>query len=128
MTANDWVQLALYFVVLLALAIPLGRFMARVLNGERTWLTGALRPLERVLYRLAGVAEDDEMTWPRYATALMVFSVASFLVVYLLQRLQGILPANPSGFAGRQPGPRVQHRRQLRHEHQLAGVRWRDHA
>jgi K+-transporting ATPase ATPase A chain len=96
-------QLALYFVVLLALAIPLGKFMALVLSGEQHWLTRVGRPLERGLYRMAGVTENDEMTWPRYATALLVFSVASFAVVYLLQRLQGLLPVNPAGFAGVTP-------------------------
>ena len=99
MTANDWIQIALYFFVLLALAIPLGRFMAKVMSGEPTWLTRVGRPLERSLYRLAGVAEDDEMTWQRYATALLVFSAACFAVVYLLQRVQGFLPANPAGFS-----------------------------
>ncbi len=103
MTANDWIQLTLYFVVLLVLAIPLGRFMAQVLGSEGNWLTRLGRPLERGLYRLAGVAEDDEMTWSRYAAALLVFSAASFTVVYLLQRLQAFLPANPSGFAGVSP-------------------------
>ncbi|MBP2648940.1 MAG: K+-transporting ATPase, KdpA, partial [Gemmatimonadetes bacterium] len=103
MTASDWIQLALYFAVLLALAFPLGRFMAHVMSGEQTWLTRLGRPLERGLYRLAGVADDDEMSWPRYATALLVFSAASFAVVYLLQRLQASLPANPAGFAGVSP-------------------------
>ena len=100
MTANDWIQVAVYFVVLVALAIPLGRFMAQVMSGEANWLSRIGRPLERGLYRLAGVSEDDEMTWPRYATAFIVFSVASFAAVYLLQRVQGFLPANPAGFAG----------------------------
>jgi len=96
MTANDWIQIVVYFVVLLALALPLGRFMARIMSGEQTWLTRLGRPLERALYRFAGVAEDDEMTWTRYATALLVFSVACVAVVYLIQRLQGFLPANPA--------------------------------
>ena len=100
MTANDWIQVAVYFVVLVALAIPLRRFMAQVMSGEANWLSRIGRPLERGLYRLAGVSEDDEMTWPRYATAFIVFSVASFAAVYLLQRVQGFLPANPAGFAG----------------------------
>ena len=100
MTANDWIQVSVYFVVLVALAIPLGRFMAQVMSGEANWLSRIGRPLERSLYRLAGVSEDDEMTWPRYATAFIVFSVTSFAAVYLLQRVQGFLPANPAGFAG----------------------------
>ena len=103
MTTNDWIQVAVYFAVLVALAIPLGRFMAQVMSGEANWLSRIGRPLERSLYRLAGVAEDDEMTWTRYATALLVFSVACFAVVYLLQRVQAFLPANPAGFAGVSP-------------------------
>ncbi len=103
MTGNDRIQIALFFGVLLLLAVPLGRFMAQVLSGEGNWITRAGRPLERGLYRLAGISEDDEMTWMRYATALLVFSVASFAVVYLVQRIQGFLPANPAGFVAVSP-------------------------
>jgi len=103
MTGNDRIQIALFFGVLLLLAVPLGRFMAQVLSGEGNWITRVGRPLERGLYRLAGISEDDEMTWMRYATALLVFSVASFAVVYLVQRIQGFLPANPAGFVAVSP-------------------------
>jgi K+-transporting ATPase ATPase A chain len=103
MTANDWIQIVVYFVALLALAVPLGRFMARVMSGEQTWLTRLGQPLERGLYRLAGVSESDEMTWQRYSVALLVFSTACLVVVYLLQRLQGFLPANPAGFGAVSP-------------------------
>jgi len=103
MTASDWIQIALYFLVLLALAIPLGRFMAKVMSGEPTWLTRVGQPLERSLYRLSGVAEGDEMTWQRYATALLMFSAACLAVVYLLQRVQGYLPANPAAFGAVSP-------------------------
>ena len=103
MTASDWIQIALYFLVLLALAIPLGRFMAKVMSGEPTWLTRVGQPLERSLYRLSGIAEGDEMTWQRYATALLVFSAACLAVVYLLQRVQGYLPANPAAFGAVSP-------------------------
>jgi K+-transporting ATPase ATPase A chain len=103
MTGNDLIQIALFFGVLLLLAVPLGRFMAQVLSGEGNWITRVGRPLERGLYRLAGISEDDEMTWMRYATALLVFSVASFAVVYLVQRIQGFLPANPAGFVAVSP-------------------------
>ncbi len=103
MTGNDWIQLALYFGVLLVLAIPLGHYIAQVLSGELNVATRIGRPLERWLYRLAGTSEADEMTWTRYATALLVFSIASFAAVYLLQRTQGLLPANPAGFPGVSP-------------------------
>jgi K+-transporting ATPase ATPase A chain len=95
-TGNAWLQIALFFGVLLALSEPLGAYMARVYGGERLALSRVLAPLERGLYRLAGVRADDEMEWPRYAGALLVFSVLSFLAVYLVQRVQAWLPANPA--------------------------------
>jgi K+-transporting ATPase ATPase A chain len=95
MTANGWLQFALYLVALTVLALPLGRYMAGVLGGRRTWLDGALGPLERALYRLAGVRADQEMAWPRYAVAMLLFNVAGLLTVYAIQRLQAALPLNP---------------------------------
>jgi K+-transporting ATPase ATPase A chain len=95
-TGNSWLQIALYFGVLLAVAEPLGAYMARVYSGERVLLERVLGPVERGIYRLAGVRVDDEMRWPRYAGALLVFSVLSTLVAYAFQRVQGALPANPA--------------------------------
>ncbi|MET0983901.1 MAG: potassium-transporting ATPase subunit KdpA [Steroidobacteraceae bacterium] len=92
-------QMALYCVVVAALARPLGSFMARVYEGERTVLSPVLEPMERLLYRLAGMDSSAEMDWKRYACALLLVNVAGFLLVYLLQRLQGVLPLNPQGFA-----------------------------
>jgi len=96
MTPNTWLQIALFFGLLLAVASPLGAYMARVYSGERVLLSRVLGPLERGLYRLAGVSEADEMRWPRYAVAMLIFNVFGFTAVYLLQRLQGLLPANPA--------------------------------
>jgi K+-transporting ATPase ATPase A chain len=96
MTVNGWLQFALYLVALTVLALPLGRYMANVLGGRRTFLDGALGPLERVLYRLAGVQPDVEMPWPRYAIAMLVFNVAGLLLVYAIQRMQAVLPLNPA--------------------------------
>src|SRR5262245_1497961 len=90
-----WIEIALYLVVLLLAAKPLGGFMARVLEGERTWLTPVLGPLEHLCYRVAGVRPDEEMGWKRYALAMMVFNMAGFAAVYALQRLQHLLPLNP---------------------------------
>ena len=97
MTINGWIQIAIYFVVLTALVVPLGRFMAEVFEGERTFLTPLLRPVETGLYRLAGVEETREQHWITYTLAMLLFNAAGFVLVYALQRLQNILPLNPAG-------------------------------
>ncbi len=84
--------------MLTALAWPLGAYMARVYIGEKTVLSGVLGPVERLLYRLSGVHADDDMDWKRYAVAMLLFNLLGTLVVYALQRLQGMLPLNPQDF------------------------------
>ena len=96
MTINGWIQIAIYFVVLTALVVPLGRFMARVFEGERTFLSPVLQPVEAVLYRLAGVDQKREQHWITYTVAMLFFNAAGFLVVYGLQRFQAMLPFNPA--------------------------------
>jgi potassium-transporting ATPase potassium-binding subunit len=96
MNINGWIQIAIYFAVLTALIVPLGRFMARVFEGERTFLSPVLRPLEVGLYRLAGVDERREQHWITYTVAMLIFNAAGFLLVYALQRLQSVLPLNPA--------------------------------
>jgi K+-transporting ATPase ATPase A chain len=103
MTAQGVLQTALYCAVLVACAWPLGAYMAAVYEGRRTWLTPLLRPLERGVYRLAGVDEDGETDWKRYALALLAVNLVGFVVVYLLQRLQAVLPLNPQGFGAVSP-------------------------
>jgi K+-transporting ATPase ATPase A chain len=103
MNVYSWFQLAFYLVVLLALAKPLGAFMAGVYQGERTFLDPVLRPLERLLYRLSGVRPDEEMNWKVYAIAMLTFNGLGLLAVYALQRLQGFLPLNPQGFGAVTP-------------------------
>jgi potassium-transporting ATPase potassium-binding subunit len=98
MNIYSWIQLVFYMIVLLALAKPLGTFMAKVYQGEKTFLDPVFGPVERLIYRLAGVHADEEMNWKVYAIALMLFNVLGLLVVYALQRLQGYLPLNPQGF------------------------------
>ena len=98
MTAQGIAQILLFFAIVLALTKPLGRFMARVFEGERTFLHPVLRPLERVIYRLGGVDEHSEQHWTTYAAALLAFSLVKFGITYGLQRLQGWLPLNPQGF------------------------------
>src|SRR4029434_10956385 len=97
MTFNGYIQLGLYLVVLLALAKPLGGFMARVYMGQRTRLDGVFGPLELLIYRLCGVRDEEEMGWKTYAIAMLLFNLFGFLAVYALQRLQGVLPLNPQG-------------------------------
>jgi len=99
MNFYSWLQLIVYFVVLLALAKPLGSFMAKVYQGERTFLDRILGPVERFAYRVSGIKPDEDMNWKTYAMAVMVFNVLGLIVVYLLQRLQGLLPLNPQGLS-----------------------------
>jgi K+-transporting ATPase ATPase A chain len=95
MTANGWLQIALYCVLLILITRPLGAYMTAVFAGQRTPLSAALRPMERVLYRAAGVNEAEDQHWVTYAIAMLAFSLAGFVVLYGLQRLQGVLPFNP---------------------------------
>ncbi|MFZ1471531.1 MAG: potassium-transporting ATPase subunit KdpA [Anaerolineae bacterium] len=103
MSTLDWLLPVVYLVVLLLLVKPLGGFMARVYGGQRTFLHPVLAPVERISYRAAAVNPDAEMTWKTYAVAMLVFNLLGLLVVYLLQRLQGILPFNPQGLAAVSP-------------------------
>jgi len=98
MTGLGILHIVVFFVVVLALTKPLGAYMLRIFQGQRTFLHPLLRPVERVIYRLVGVREDTEQRWTQYAASVIAFSVASFLFVYLMQRLQGFLPLNPMHF------------------------------
>src|SRR3989454_8219652 len=95
MTANGWLQIAIFLALVLAVTKPLGIFMACVFSREHTFLDLVLRPVERLLYRLTGVDEDHEMRWTEYAFAMLLFSVVSMVVLYVQQRVQGFLPLNP---------------------------------
>ncbi len=103
MTTNGMIQIVLYFIVLLALVKPLGSYMAMVYQGETFGLNRILGPVERLIYRMLGIRTEDEMSWKTYAGAAIVFKIACFLLLYLLLRLQGMLPLNPQGFAGVSP-------------------------
>jgi K+-transporting ATPase ATPase A chain len=103
MTIAGWLQIGIYLVVLLLLVKPLGLYMAKVYLGERTLLTPVFAPLERLTYRLAGIHPADEMDWKAYAAAVLVFSLVGFIFLYLLQRLQGFLPLNPTGMGAVSP-------------------------
>jgi K+-transporting ATPase ATPase A chain len=97
MTANGWLQIALFSALVILLTRPFGGYMTRVFAGEKTWLSPVLRPVERAIYRLCGVDETVEQHWITYAVAMLMFSVAGFVTLYALQRLQAVLPLNPAG-------------------------------
>src|SRR5450631_3625011 len=100
MTGNGWLQIALFFLLILVCAKPLGSFIAVVMEGRKTFLSPVLGPLERLIYRLCGVRLDstgqpEEQHWMRYSGALLAFSAFSAVVLYAMQRLQLWLPFNP---------------------------------
>jgi K+-transporting ATPase ATPase A chain len=97
-TANGWFQIGVFLLAVLAVTPPLGRFITRVFNRERTFLDPVLRPLERLVYRLTGVDETREMRWTEYAVAMLLFSAVSMLVLFFMERVQQFLPWNPQGF------------------------------
>ncbi|HVH86117.1 MAG TPA: potassium-transporting ATPase subunit KdpA [Terriglobales bacterium] len=103
MTANGWFQILFFFALILAVTKPLGIFMARVFNRERTFMDPVLRPIEKLIYRSTGVDENREMRWTEYAVAMLLFSLVSMVVLYLIQRLQLHLPWNPQKLAGVAP-------------------------
>ncbi|RPJ54030.1 MAG: potassium-transporting ATPase subunit A, partial [Acidobacteria bacterium] len=105
MTQLGIFQITFYCLVLLALSKPLGIFMARVFQGERTFLHPFLRPLERLAYRVGGIKENAEQHWTQYTASVLAFGLVCFLFTYLIQRLQGILPLNPQGFGAAQTTP-----------------------
>jgi potassium-transporting ATPase potassium-binding subunit len=103
MTSNAFIQIGFFLVVVTICSIPLGLYMARVFNGEHTFLDPILLPLERFIYRAGGVKPDAEMTWSEYAIAMLLFSMVGMIVLYLIERLQGILPFNPQAMTAVAP-------------------------
>ncbi len=103
MSANGWLQFGVYSIVLLLMVRPMGSYLARVLEGERTWLDPVLRPIERLIYRMCLVNAECEMTWRQYAFALLGFSAVGLVFTYAIERLQNLLPLNPQGLAAVRP-------------------------
>ena len=99
MSANGWLQFAIYSIVLLATVRPVGIYLARVMEGERTWLDPVLRPFERLIYKLCGVNSEKEMSWREYAKAILGFSAVTMVLTYAIERLQAYLPFNPQHLA-----------------------------
>ena len=104
MNFMDWLQIILYIVVLLLLVKPLGSYMAKVFQGERNLLSPIVGPVERLIYRILGIKSDEEMSWKTYAMALLLFTVIGVILLYAIERLQGILPLNPQNLGAVNPG------------------------
>src|SRR4051794_37559345 len=103
MTFTGWAQIVLYCLIIVALVRPLGGYMTRLFAGERMFLTPVLGPIERGLYRAAGVDERGEQHWATYALAMLAFNLAGLLLLYGMQRLQHLLPLNPQALPGVAP-------------------------
>jgi K+-transporting ATPase ATPase A chain len=103
MTGNGWLQIALFGVIVILITRPFGGYMTRVFAGEWTPLSSLLRPVERFVYRCCGVDEAEDQPWRTYALSMVLFGVAGFVTLYVLQRLQWYLPFNPQGEAGLDP-------------------------
>ncbi len=103
MSFYDWLQIVLYLVILIALAKPLGSFMARVFNGERNILSPVMAPVERFTYRMLGAKSDEEMNWKQYAVAVLLFALLGVVTLFLIELLQGVLPFNPQHLPGVSP-------------------------
>ena len=105
MTLIGWFQILLFFALVLALTKPFGTFMFKVFEGQRTWLTPIFGPLERLVYKIGGVREDEEMPWTTYTAAMLLFSVVTLLVTYAVLRFQQHLPLNPMHFGDAKSAP-----------------------
>jgi potassium-transporting ATPase potassium-binding subunit len=103
MTANGWLQIGVYLILLLAITKPLGVYMARAFSGEKTFMDPLLRPIERLLYRMTGIDETHEMRWTEYGTAMLLLSVVSMVLLYVILRVQRWLPWNPQHFGALAP-------------------------
>ena len=103
MIGNALTQVGLYFLLVLAVTVPLGAYMTRVFNREHTLLDPVLEPLERLIYRLCGIQPANEMTWVEYTIDMLLFSAVGMVVLYALERLQGLLPLNPQSLPGVPP-------------------------
>lgn len=97
---NSIIQYILYLFILIILAIPLGTYIRKVMNGEKTFLSKILMPIENLVYRITGIKKDEQMNWKKYLKSVLAFSIIGLVFVFLLQVLQGILPGNPEHLSG----------------------------
>ena len=126
--AQGWLQIAVFVAIVIALTPPLGAYMARVFRNERVFLSPVLGPVERLTYRVLRVDPSEDQDWKVYAQSLIVFSLFSWLALYLILRTQGIQPFNPRRLPLRALGRQLQHRLLVRLQHQLAVLRRRNDA
>jgi len=103
-TFNSVAQVAILFGLVLLVTKPIGLYLYHIFRGDRTWLSPVLRPTERAIYWVCGIKEEQEQGWVGYTIAMLAFWVAGVLLLYLIERIQGILPLNPEGFGGVEPG------------------------
>ncbi len=128
MTINGWLQILLFLVLVFLVTKPMGVFMTRVFNREKTFMDPVLRPVERLLYRVTGVDEDHEMRWTEYAISMLLFSLVSMIVLYLMQRLQGLSAVQSAEVRSRQSRARcLQYGGFVHDEYELAGLFGRKH-
>ena len=124
MLANAIIQVGIFSALVTAISVPLGLYMARVFAGEQTLLDPVLRPVERAIYRVCGVHPEAEETWVEYAVSMLLFSMVGMLVLYAMERLQYYSAAESAAVRRGRARSRIQHRRELHHQYQLAGL-WR---
>ena len=123
---DELFEYGVYLALLVALAIPLSAYLNKVMAGQKTVLSRVLVPVENAVYRCIRVDKSEDMGWKRYLVSAFAFSAICLVGLFAILMLQGLLPFNPEAPAVL--GSRVQHRRQLRHEHELAGVQRRERA
>ena len=97
---NSIIQYSLYLIILVVLAIPLGKYIGKVMDGEKTFLSKILNPIENFIYKILKIDKDEEMDWKKYSISIIAFSIIGFVILFLLQMVQGILPLNPEGIKG----------------------------
>lgn len=97
---NSIIQYSLYLIILVVLAIPLGKYIGKVMNGEKVFLSKILNPIENFIYKILRIDKDEEMDWKKYSVSIIAFSVIGFVILFLLQIVQGILPLNPEDIKG----------------------------
>ena len=124
MTPAGWLQIILFFLVLLALVKPVGAYMANIYQGERTFLSPVVAPIERGIYRISGVRPDEEMTWQDYAAAVLIFFLASVIFLFILLQSAKFPAFEPHRNVSDAAGYCLQHGGQLCHQHKLAEL-WR---
>ena len=122
MNLNGWLQITFFIATVLLLAKPMGSYMTAVFERRKTFLDPILRPCERLLYRITGIDPSEEMRWTQYAVAMLVFSAATLILTYVIERLQGYLPWNPQHLSGVESSLAFEYCDFLYDKYELAGI------